>query len=80
MEPQPPLAITGMETAKRIRRADHGCRIIFITTSPEFAVESYRYRAHHYLLKPVGAQQLFEILDGQKPHDINMDLIVTERR
>ena len=33
--------ITGMETAKRIRRADHGCRIIFITTSPEFAVESY---------------------------------------
>ena len=29
--------ITGMETAKRIRQTDHDCRIIFITTSPEFA-------------------------------------------
>ena len=46
--------ITGMETAKRIRQTDHDCRIIFITTSPEFAVESYNVNASFYLLKPIG--------------------------
>lgn len=33
-----------------------------------------------YLVGLCFSCQLFEILDGQKPHDINMDLIVTERR
>ena len=62
--------ITGMETAKRIRRADHGCRIIFITTSPEFAVESYDVSASFYLLKPIeknapGRWRLQHILERQ---------------
>ena len=55
--------ISGMEAARDIRGMDQQTNIVFLTSSPEFAVESYRYRAHHYLLKPVGAQQLFEILD-----------------
>ena len=55
--------ITGMETAKRIRRADHGCRIIFITTSPEFAVESYDVSASFYLLKPIEKNGVFAALD-----------------
>ena len=38
--------ITGMETAKKIRQTDHDCRLIFITTSPEFAVESYDVNAN----------------------------------
>ena len=53
--------ITGMETAKRIRRADHGCRIIFITTSPEFAVESYDVSASFYLLKPTERTRAVEV-------------------
>ena len=52
-----------METAKRIRRADHGCRIIFITTSPEFAVESYDVSASFYLLKPIEKNGVFAALD-----------------
>lgn len=55
--------ITGMETARRIRRADHGCRIIFITTSPEFAVESYDVSASFYLLKPIEKNGVFAALD-----------------
>lgn len=51
--------ITGMETAKRIRQTDHDCRIIFITTSPEFAVESYNVNASFYLLKPIGKDGVF---------------------
>lgn len=55
--------ITGMETAKRIRRMDHDCRIIFITTSPEFAVESYDVSASFYLLKPIEKSGVFAALD-----------------
>ena len=51
--------ITGMETAKRIRQTDHDCRIIFITISPEFAVESYNVNASFYLLKPIGKDGVF---------------------
>ena len=52
-----------METAKRIRQTDHDCRIIFITTSPEFAVESYNVNASFYLLKPIGKDGVFSALD-----------------
>ena len=44
--------ITGMETAKRIRQTDHDCRIIFITTSPEFAVESYNVNEGRCFFRP----------------------------
>lgn len=55
--------ITGMETAKKIRQIDHDCRLIFITTSPEFAVESYDVNAVFYLLKPIRQEQVFTALD-----------------
>ena len=55
--------ITGMETAKRIRHTDHDCRIVFITTSPEFAVESYDVSASFYLLKPIEKNGVFAALD-----------------
>lgn len=55
--------ITGMDTAKRIRQTDHDCRIIFITTSPDFAVESYDVNASFYLLKPIEKDGVFSALD-----------------
>jgi DNA-binding LytR/AlgR family response regulator len=45
--------ITGMEAARRIRELDSSAVIIFLTSSPEFAVESYAVNAYYYLLKPV---------------------------
>ena len=43
----------GMDAAKRIRRYDRNAAIIFLTTTPDYAVESYEVRATDYLLKPV---------------------------
>lgn len=57
-------AVSGMEAAKEIRSFDTDAEIVFLTSSPEFAVESYRYRARDYLLKPVAPEQLFSILDA----------------
>ncbi len=50
--------ITGMQTAYRLREKDTKCRIIFTTTSTEFAVESYEVASSFYLVKPYEAARL----------------------
>ena len=55
--------VNGMDTARELRQADTAVRLVFLTSSPEFSLESYEVRAFDYLLKPVrqricrGAQQ-----------------------
>lgn len=56
----------GIETAGEIRATDPVVKIVFLTASPEFAVESYRVKAYDYLLKPVQPQQLYRCLDELK--------------
>ena len=41
----------GMDVAKEIRQYDTNMKIIFLTSSPEFAVESYSVGAYFYQLK-----------------------------
>ena len=47
--------MTGMDAAREIRSFDAAADIIFLTTSPGFAYESYGVRAAEYLLKPINA-------------------------
>lgn len=53
----------GIETGKEIRRLGRGGAIIYLTTSPDYAVDSYQTQAFYYLLKPVDRDRLFEVLD-----------------
>lgn len=53
---------SGMDLAKEIRAFDHNAQIIFFTSSPEFALESYSVRAFHYLVKPVTRETVFSVL------------------
>lgn len=55
--------INGLEAAREIREHNSRMEIVFLTSSPEYAVESYSVRAHHYLLKPATEDKLFPILD-----------------
>lgn len=45
--------LNGMDTARELRQYDKTVKIIFLTSSPEFALESYDVKAYSYLLKPV---------------------------
>ena len=54
--------INGIQCAKDIRFWDDFVKIIFLTSSSEFAVESYAVRAYQYLLKPIQKESLFSIL------------------
>ncbi|MDD4493475.1 MAG: LytTR family DNA-binding domain-containing protein [Eubacteriales bacterium] len=55
--------INGIQAAYEIRSYDKDIKIIFLTSSPEFAVESYAVDATYYLLKPCTAEKLFPLLD-----------------
>ncbi len=50
--------MTGMETAHKIRETDSTCRLIFATTSTEFAVDSYEVDSSYYLVKPYTYEKL----------------------
>lgn len=55
--------LNGMDAARELRQQDTAVRIIFLTSSPEFALESYEVKAQGYLLKPVTYDKLKETLD-----------------
>lgn len=55
--------VNGMQAAREIRGHNSQIEIVFLTSSPEYAVESYSVRAHYYLLKPPTEEKLFPILD-----------------
>lgn len=55
--------MTGMDAAHRIRNAADDCVLVFVTTSSDFAVESYDVKASYYLLKPFEPEKLCTILD-----------------
>ena len=55
--------LNGMETARSLRDQDEAVPIIFITTEESFALEGYMVQAMDYILKPVSAGRLRQVLD-----------------
>lgn len=53
----------GLSLAQALRRQKDKCAIIFLTSSPQFAVEAFAVRAMDYLVKPVQKGRLFAALD-----------------
>ncbi len=53
----------GMELAKEIRTFDQNAKIIFLTSSPEYAVQSYTVGAFYYHLKPIQKENFFKLID-----------------
>jgi len=55
--------LNGIEAAKEIRSFDKNVKIVFLTSSSEYAVSSYSVKADNYLLKPVKELTLISCLD-----------------
>lgn len=56
--------LNGIETGRRLRAMSQGGEIIYLTSSNDFASDSYDVHAFFYLLKPVREEKLFRVLDG----------------
>lgn len=68
--------LNGIDLAGSIRGFDKAADIIFLTTSSEFAVESYRVKASNYLLKPLVEKDFFNALDDIISHSITDEKII----
>ena len=55
---------TGIDAAAEIRRYDTNVKIIFLTSSGEYAVQSYTVGAYFYQLKPIWAESFFRLMDS----------------
>ncbi len=55
--------LNGIQTGQQLRELGEGGEIIYLTTSSDYAVDSYSVRAFFYLLKPLEKGRLFEVLD-----------------
>lgn len=54
----------GIDIAKEIRQYDTNVKIIFLTSSTEFAVQSYTVGAYFYQLKPIWKESCTRLLDS----------------
>ena len=63
--------MTGMETAKSIRKTDTDTPVIFLTTSREHMGDAFSIHAFDYIEKPVSREKLFKCMDDLlKTHTI----------
>ena len=55
--------ITGMSVATQLRDMGVESPIIFLTSSPDFALQAFGVNATHYILKPYDKDSVFNALD-----------------
>lgn len=55
--------MSGLQAAQEIRLRDDNMELLFLSSSREYAVESYDVRARNYLLKPIDREKFFRVLD-----------------
>ncbi len=54
--------INGIDIGKQIRQLDREAQIIYVSTEPGFALQSFTANPINYLLKPIDKQKLFDTL------------------
>ena len=69
--------MSGMEAAREIRSFDTAADIVFLTSSPNFAYESYSVKATEYILKPFSEQTIFQLIDGLRQQDEKLNEGIT---
>ena len=73
--------LNGMDTAKELRDRDKAVKIIFLTSSPEFALQSYSVKATDYCIKPIAYERLKDVMDDctafhrQEPENLTLKTI-----
>ena len=55
--------LNGMETARRLRLADEGLQLVFVTGYTDYVFDGYSVGALGYLMKPPQPDRLDEVLD-----------------
>lgn len=52
----------GVTASLEIRRQDHGCLLVFLTSSKEFMPDAFSCHAFEYVTKPFSKKRIFDVL------------------
>lgn len=55
--------MSGLSVAEELKNRNATAPIVFLTSSPDHAIEAYEIRAVHYLLKPLSEDKFFSAMD-----------------
>lgn len=55
--------LSGMDTARQIRKSNTYSKIIFLTAYKQYVFQSFDVDASHYLIKPIAPKKLHAVLD-----------------
>lgn len=55
--------INGIELGVKLREANHEGKIVYLTSSEEYAIDSFKVKPYDYIMKPVDKNVLFKLLD-----------------
>ncbi len=55
--------ITGIELGVKLRQAGYDGKIVYLTSSAEYAIDSFKVKPFHYIMKPVEKDSFFAVLD-----------------
>ena len=69
--------LLGVDVARKVRETDFDVRIVFCTTSNEFASESYEVGANYYLQKPVSPASFQRMLKMIRLDDYEVNRFIT---
>ena len=69
--------LSGIDVARKIRETDKDVKLIFCTTSNEFASESYSVNASYYLRKPVSRDDIRTMLKKINPDNYELVRFIT---
>ena len=70
----------GMETARKLREISCNVPIVFLTASPDYAIESYEVQASGYLLKPFSEEKLKTLINRILKTDMKRRVAITSKR
>ena len=54
--------ISGVEVARKIRETDRDCMFVFITISPDFALDGFSVQAAGYVVKPISLKKMSDAM------------------
>lgn len=55
--------ISGISVAEELREKHINAPVIFLTSSPDHAIEAFEVSATHYILKPISEEKFFSAMD-----------------
>ena len=58
--------MNGIEAGKRLKKVDPNCIIIYVSSFPKYAIDSFDNEPLHYILKPINKDKFFEVLRKAK--------------